>query len=156
VVLEYNGQAINDALQLPRLVASSPPGSSAKLAIWRDGARQEVSVTIGEISPEPIAETPRPAQQAPANQLGLVLSEVPPALRKQLGIDYGLLVQAVEGAAADTPIRPGDIIVAINQSRFSSLAEFNRILARQKAGDAVAFLVRRGDQVTYVTIKVPS
>lgn len=155
VIIEYNGKAIADAAELPRLVAATPPGTAAKLAIWRDGGRKELTLKVGESATEQPAETPKAPPRAPANQFGMVLGEVPPALRKELGIDYGLVVEAVQGAAADTPLRPGDVIVAVNQSRFRSLAEFNRLLSGYKAGDTVAFLVRRGDAMIYITIKVP-
>jgi serine protease Do len=154
VILEYNGQAIKDAVQLPRLAAASTPGSTARLVIWRGGARQELSVEVGEAQAERVAEAPSPPEQA-ANPFGLVLAEVPPAARRQLGIDYGLVVQAVEGGV-DMPLRRGDIIIAVNEARFSSLAEFHRLLARHKAGETVAFLVRRGDGISYVTVKVPA
>jgi len=154
VILEYDGQAIDKATQLPRLVANTPPGSAARLAIWRDGARREVRAKVGETAPERVVETPGPDHPQANGPFGLVLGELPPALRRHLGIDYGLLVQAVKGAAADAPVRPGDVIIAVNQARFSSAAEFHRILARHKAGDKVALLLRRGDEIAYVIVKV--
>lgn len=154
VVLEYEGQPITDTAQLPRLVTRSRPGTTASLVIWRERARREITVTIGETPTERVAEAPRPTEREPENRLGIVLSEVPPAMRRQMNIDYGLLVQATQGAAAESSIRPGDVIVAVNQSRFSSLQEFNRILAALPAGSAVALLVRRGDQTIYATIRM--
>ncbi|MBS1190851.1 MAG: degQ [Rhodocyclaceae bacterium] len=154
VVLEYNGKPLADPMDLPRQVASTQPGSPARLAIWRDGARKELTVKVGETPAEKVTESPKTPSPAPANQFGMVLSEVPPALRKRLGIDYGLLVEALKGAAADSPLRPGDVIIAVNQTRFTSLAEFNRILNKLGKNDAVAFLVRRGTATLYVTVKL--
>ena len=158
VILEYNGKPITEPAELPRLVASSQPGTSVRLAVWRDGTRKDVTVKVGEARAEPpvVEAPPKPASRALPNQFGLLLSEIPPAMRKQLGITYGLFVEAVEGPAADTPLRHGDVIVAVNQTRFTSLAEFNRILAKQPAGEPVAFLVRRDGATIYVTIRVPA
>lgn len=152
VILEYDGQAVDEAAQLPRLVANTPPGNTVKLVIWRDGGRREVRARVGETPVEPVAEAP-PEPQA-SGPFGLVLGEVPSALRRHLGIDYGLVVQDVKGAAAASPVRPGDVIIAVNQARFSSAAEFHRILARHKAGDKVALLLQRGDEIAYVIVKV--
>lgn len=47
VVLEYEGKPITNPVQLPRLVAGSRPGSSARVTIWRAGTRHEMNVKIG-------------------------------------------------------------------------------------------------------------
>lgn len=156
VVLEYDGQPITGTAQLPRLVTRARPGTKASLVIWRDRARREITVTIGETPSEQAAEAPRPTGREPDNHLGIVLSEIPPQMRRQMNIEYGLLVQAIQGAAAESSIRPGDVILAVNQSRFSSLQEFNRILAAQPPGTPVALLLRRGDQTIYATVRMPA
>jgi serine protease Do len=156
VILRFNGEAIDSAAELPRLVASSKPGSVATLEIWRKGSKQDVKATLDELPSES-----KPAQKpalgsAPAkpNSLGLVVSELPAPQRKALGIDYGLVVQGVEGGASEVPLRPGDVIVAVNQSTFSSVEQFNELIGKQKPGNAVALLVRRGEDTLYVPVKV--
>jgi serine protease Do len=47
VVLEYDGKPITNPVQLPRLVAGSRPGSSARVTVWRAGTRHEMNVKIG-------------------------------------------------------------------------------------------------------------
>lgn len=156
VILEYDGKPITGSAELPRLVAKTQPGSTVQLSVWREGIRREMAIKVGEAPAERVAEAATPAARAPANQFGLVLSEVPPARREQLGIDYGLLVEGIEGtAASDTTLRPGDIIVAVSQRRFANLAEFNQALSQQPPGEPVAFLVRRGDATIYVTVRAP-
>jgi serine protease Do len=59
-----------------------------------------------------------------------------------------------QGAAARTPIRRGDVIVAVNQTRFKSVEEFTKLIEAQKKGDTVALLVRRGEGAIYVPIEV--
>jgi len=154
VILKFNNEVIDTATKLPRLVAGSRPGTPATLEIWRKGASQQITATLGELPPETTARKPATSPQVRPNTLGLALSELPPAQRKALGIDYGLVVEDVQGAAAETPIRPGDIIVGVNQQRLASLDQFNQILSQQKPGSAVALLVRRGDDMLYVPIKI--
>ncbi|MBV8903982.1 MAG: PDZ domain-containing protein, partial [Acidobacteriia bacterium] len=48
VVLEYNGTPVEGVEQFIRLVRETPAGRSVKLAIWRNGATQNVTVTVGE------------------------------------------------------------------------------------------------------------
>src|SRR5258708_21234557 len=152
VVLDWNGKKIDDPNELPRLVAATKPGSKAKMKIWRGGNAETLDIAVGEI-PGENAKAPREAPPKEAhNRLGLALRELPAADRKALGIDYGLLV--VDVANAGGPIMPGDIIVAVNQERFASLEEFNKLIGRAKKGDSVALLVRRGEAAVYVPLPV--
>ena len=82
------------------------------------------------------------------------MAELPAPRRRELGIDFGLVVQGVQGVNADAPLQRGDVIVAINRQRFSSLAEFNRLVAGLPAGGSVALLVRRGEASLYVPLQV--
>ena len=77
--------------------------------------------------------------------LGLSLRELPAAERKTLGVDYGVLVTDVSRSAQGSPIQPGDVIIAVNQSKFSSLEEFDKLIAAREKGETVALLVRRGE-----------
>ncbi|HEU0204218.1 MAG TPA: PDZ domain-containing protein, partial [Burkholderiaceae bacterium] len=137
---------VDDPAVLPRLVAGTKPGEQATLAVLRGGERRTLQVTVGEFPDE---------AQSPADRLGLSVSELPPEGRKQLGVDYGVVVEQVQGAAAATPIRRGDVIVAVNKNRFRSLEEFRQLLAKAKPGEPVALLVRRGEAAMYVAVTVP-
>lgn len=46
VVLEYNGQAVQDSAQLQHLVRETLPGHEVKLSVWRNGTAQTVTATI--------------------------------------------------------------------------------------------------------------
>jgi serine protease Do len=46
VVLEYNGQPVQDSEQLQRLVRGTLPGREVKISIWRNGAPQTLTATI--------------------------------------------------------------------------------------------------------------
>jgi serine protease Do len=48
VVLEYNGTPVEGVQQFIRLVRETPAGRSVKLVIWRNGATQDITATVGE------------------------------------------------------------------------------------------------------------
>ena len=153
VVLAFNGEKIDDPNKLPRLVAATKPGQSATLRIWRNGKAEEVKFTAAELVAESKTPKPQPEKQATKpNRLGLVVSELPPAARKQLGIEYGLVVERAD--VSKTPLRPGDVIVGVGREGFSSLEDFNRLIEDQKQGDTVALLVKRGEATVYVPVEV--
>lgn len=82
-----------------------------------------------------------------------MVSELPPEGRRALGVDYGLVVQSMQGPNTNTPLQGGDVIVAVNNQRFKSLEEFHRHVAQAAPGGTVA-LVRRGEAALYVPITV--
>jgi serine protease Do len=156
VILQYNGKKIDDPNELPRLVAGTKPGARASLDLWRNGRREQAAVTVGEF-PDDTKTASREAPQKPSssdeNGLGLAVTELPAAARKQLGIDYGLVVQdVVGGPAQQSRLQPGDVIVAVNQEHFRSIEEFNKLVARRKKGEKLALLVRRAEGSVYVPI----
>jgi serine protease Do len=155
VVLEWNGEKIDEPTELPRLVAATKPGSLAHMAVWRDGKRQTLELQIGEIAPEPAVA----ARQAPAKQedarLGMAVRELMPAERKTLGVDYGLVVVDVaQRSGPGSTILPGDVIVGVNQSRFGSKQEFEKLINTHRKGEMVALLVRRGEISLYVPVEI--
>src|SRR5688500_2946413 len=132
VVLAFNGQEIDDPNKLPRLVAATKPGQSAMLRIWRNGHAEEAKFVAAELVAEAKAPKPGPDKTSKPNRLGLVVSELAPAQRKALGIDYGLVIESAEGSR--TPLRPGDIIVGVGRETLKSLEDFDRLIAEQKSG----------------------
>ena len=159
VVLGWNGKKLEDANELPRLVAATKPGTEATMEVVRNGKPVNLKVTVGEIpSEETVASAAKPEAKekaAPANRLGLAVRELPAAELKTLGVDYALVVVDVVGPPAQSsPILPGDIILAVNQQRFSSIEEFNKLVSEQDDGSSIALLVRRGDGAIYVPMPV--
>jgi serine protease Do len=151
VVLAFNGQPIDDPNKLPRLVAATKPGATATLRIWRGGKAEEVKFTAAELVAEGKPAKPAPGAQAQPNRLGIVVGEIPPAQRRALGIESGVVVESSAGRNA---LRPGDIIVGIGRESVKSLEDFNRLVDEHKPGDTVALLVRRGEATVYVPVEV--
>ena len=153
VILKYDGKAVDSAIELPRLVASSKPGTDASLEVWRQGASQTIKVTLGEFAVAAAARKSAETSQAP-NSVGLAVSELPAAGRKALGVTFGVVVDAVKGPAEKTQIRTGDVIIAVENTNLTSLRQFSEIIAEKKPGTQVPLLVRRGDASLYVAVQV--
>jgi serine protease Do len=154
VIVSYEGKPVENANELPRVVAATKPGTTVTLDIWRGGQRRQVKATLVEFPSETVAQQDTPEGRVTANRLGLAVRELAPAQRKALGVEYGLIVENIASAGPNTQIQRGDIIIAVNNIYFKSLDEFNRIVQQQPAGGIVALLVRRGDAALYIPMRV--
>ena len=67
----------------------------------------------------------------------------------------GLQVLAVQrtGPAAESDIRPGDVILEVNNQPAEDAADLKKAYAKTKEGQTVLCLVLRGDVTFYVTIE---
>ncbi|NNG22026.1 DegQ family serine endoprotease [Telluria aromaticivorans] len=157
IILKFNGQAIDTTRDLPRVVGASKVGSRANVTVWRRGTQLDVPVTIVELQDDKTAATrPVPKKPAPAgvaNALGLVVGDITPAQRGELGVDAGVLVENADGAAATAGIRVGDVISQVGNTPVTSAAQFNGLVAKLDPKKPVALLVRRENVSQYVVVK---
>jgi serine protease Do len=153
VILKYDGKLVESAIELPRLVAASKPGTAATLEVWRQGASRTLNVTLGEFPAEAVSVSTSATPQL-RNRLGLALSELSPAQRKAIGVKFGVVVEAVQGPAEKAQIRRGDVITAVNNTELTSIQQLNDIVAQHKVGSSIALLVRRGDASVYIPVEV--
>ncbi len=134
VILKFNGQDIKEMRTLPRTVAETEIGAAVPVVIWRGGKEQTLSVTIGELPSDnikPVNATP-PKPKAPTTSriagLGIELSPLTDAARSkyQIGADQkGVVVTQVapNSPAADRGVKPGDVIVEVQQAQVNSPAD---------------------------------
>jgi serine protease Do len=160
IITKFNGQAIERATDLPRLVGNTKAGSKVNLTVFRRGGSKDLGVTIAEFEPEK-APT-RKAQAAPddkpkaspaAVSLGLVVGELTDAQKRDARIKGGVRVDGVTEAAQRAGIREGDIIVAIGNTEIASVKEFDAVVARVDKSKAIPVLLRRGELATYLLIR---
>ncbi|MBL8540346.1 MAG: DegQ family serine endoprotease [Betaproteobacteria bacterium] len=152
VITAFGGKAIGSSGELPPMVAATVPGTEVPLQFWRRGKSRELAVVIEQMTEERPAERPR-EQTVPPNRLGLVLSELDEAERRELNVSSGLFVESAVGAAAKAGIREGDVVMAVNDEPVSSLSTFNKLLAQQPPDHAVALLVQRGGRALYIAVR---
>jgi serine protease Do len=159
VILKFNDRSVVQSSDLPRIVGNTKAGSKATVQVWRAGTGKDISVTVGEMpdeSPDKAGRKGKQADPAPANRLGLILSELTADQKRQLGIRNGVVVEDVRNGARND-LRQGDIILALIQkgiqAEIRSVEQFNNLLAKLDKGNSITLLVRRGDNQTFVTIK---
>ena len=152
VIAAFGGQSIRDSGELPPLVAGTAPGTKVPVELWRKGQQKALEVVVEALADDRPADQPREKNVLP-NRLGLVLSELDEGERRELKVERGLYVESAVGAAAKAGIREGDLVVAVNDENVTSIAEFNRLLARQPKDRSIALLVQRGSRSLYVAVR---
>ncbi|MDM5175790.1 DegQ family serine endoprotease [Massilia sp. DJPM01] len=155
IILKFNGQEIDRSGDLPRLVGATAVGSKAVVTVWRQGRQKEITVGIVTLDDDKAARKPgpkKPAPDQPANALGLHVSDLSEAQRKQLQIDAGVLVDASEALAARAGLRPGDLILQLNNVEVKDAKQFNALVGRLDTKKNAVVLVRRDDATQYVVI----
>jgi Trypsin-like serine proteases, typically periplasmic, contain C-terminal PDZ domain len=53
VILTFDGQAVAETRELPRIVAATPAGKRVEVVVWREGARKSLSLTVAKMKDEP-------------------------------------------------------------------------------------------------------
>ena len=155
IILKYNGAAIERPSDLPRMVGATKPGAKATVNIWRKGSARDLTVTVVELE----ADKPKQPEEKKAkpdntpNALGLVVSDLSDAQKKELKVDNGVLVEAVSGAAAAAGIRPGDVIQRLNEVDIKDAKQFGQLVSKLDAKKRAAVLVRRGDSSQFVPLR---
>jgi serine protease Do len=150
VILSWNGKALDGANGLPLAVAGTKPGDKATVEVWRDGAKREVAVTVGEM-PADKAQVAR-AGAAPHGKLGVAVRELAQDEARKLGADGGLVVEQAQGAAARAGVQKGDVILGVNGKSVKNVEELRA--AVDAAGKNAAILVQRGEARIFVPVQI--
>ncbi len=159
IILRFDGKTIDKASDLPRLVGATRPGTRSTLSVFRRGATRQVAITIGELEPDKPARKAadreeKPKAASPAGQwLGLAVSELSEAQKKELKLKGGVRVDAATDAAARAGLREGDVILAIANTEVASVREFEAVVGRADKSKPVNVLFRRDEWAQYVLIR---
>jgi len=162
VITRFDGKDIKELRDLTRSVAATRPGTKAPITIWRDGHEMQLSVDVGKMPAQAVAEASEPGTSGvpvtgehKVASLGLTLGTLTSDSRNELGLDKavkGALVTDVQdgAAAAEHGLRPGDVIVKVGQEPVDSPAQAVERINAAKTAKAKAVLLllnRRGNEL---------
>lgn len=161
VILDYNGTALKSMRDLPRLVAATRMGETAKIALWRDGKKKSVPVTIGQLKLEMVATAENGRAMpgsAVSNPLGADLATLDDGSKAQLNLPEnakGVVIAQIDpqGRAAAAGLRPGDVIEKVGSMAVATPADVNTAFAKTKS-NAVLLLISRGGEELFIGVKI--
>jgi serine protease Do len=146
VILALDGDEVGDATDLTTGLAQHQPGDRVRLTVWRERASRELTVELGAF--ERAADRPAtPEQRHEVEQaLGFRVEPLDEATARELEFDVtrGVVVSQVAplSSAANSGVRPGMLLLAINREAVATVADVERLAREIEPGDVVSLRVR--------------
>ncbi len=142
IIVEVDGQAVDNALSLSRLIAAKAPGASVDVVIWRDGSRQDMKVTLDKLDDTKLAQNdnaPIPPQAMPAPVESSVGISVVPNTNGP-----GIMVEAVnpDSIAASKGLVAGDVILEADYKPVSSADDFEKAISGVRDSERKSVLIK--------------
>jgi serine protease Do len=156
IILQFDDKPIEKSADLPRVVANAKPGSSAAMQVFRRGQTLQVAIVVGELESERAERLAQPAPVEPPLSMrvwGLELADLSAAQKRELRINNGVRIEAVDGPAARAGLRVGDVIIAIANVEVTDRRAADAALARADNTRPLNVLVRRGEWAQYAVIR---
>jgi serine protease Do len=157
VIVEFDGQPIDNFEDLPRRVAAATPGKDVEIVVLRDGKRKKLEVTLAKMDQEevkPAAEKPSSASE----EWGFQAETLSEALIERFDLDAdarGVVVIDVDpdSPAGEAGLQPRDVIVEAGKQAIENVEELEEAL--EAAGKSALLLVQRGEGTLFLAIKKP-
>ena len=152
IILKINGREVEGIGQLRNTIAMVAPGTKVELLIYRNGKEKTVTVSIAELS-DTIAQAG--VSELPL-KLGLTIEDLTEDSHRYYGLqpDEGILVTSVDSdsRAFEAGIRPGTIIISVNQKKVGSTKEFGEALQESVETKKVLLLIKEQRYTRFVVL----
>jgi serine protease Do len=164
VILEFNGKPVKNSGELVAMVTRTTPGTTVPVKIVRGRKAQTLNVTVAEHDPlaerQQAGETERPQEPEEAKEtgFGMTIEPLTPNAVRRMNLPAGIagaLVSDVEatGQAAQAGLRPGDVIVDINDQKVTNVDQASKALDAVASGRNARIVVFRGGREVLVMIR---
>lgn len=155
VIVEFNGEPVEDVGQLRNLVAMTSPGKQTTITVIRDGQRRELTVTVGKLPDEVAVSAAAPEL---FDEVGLRVQNLTAELAEELGYEgeEGVVISEVEpdSPAAAAGLRPGMLISQANRKSVDSVEAFQEALTTSGNTQRVLLLVQDQRGSRYVALRL--
>ncbi len=151
VITEFDKKPIEDAKDLPRIVAAVPAGKSVTVKLVHNGAAVNKNITVSEMKDDKI-ET---AKASSGKKLGINVQNITPEMARTFSLKdtNGVVVTQVQpgSTAANADIRQGDVIRELNRKPVRDTQDLVQGIEQSKS-ESVLLLIQRNQNSFYVTV----
>ena len=165
VVVELNGKTVHDSNELVSMVTATVPGTTVPVKILRAKKSMTLNVKVEELNvaaeqgqTREIDAQPAPTEQPKDTGFGMSIEGLTPTLARRLSLPQGAggaVVSDVDqgGAAEAAGVRPGDVIMQVNDVEMASVAQVSKALDAVQTGRTARIGVFRGGREVLVLIR---
>ncbi|MFD1710763.1 DegQ family serine endoprotease [Ottowia sp. GY511] len=160
IITRFEGKTIDKASDLPRMVGNTKPGTKSTITVFRRGQSRDLSITIAELEAEQASArrpSPRgseaPKAQGAVQALGVTVTDLSDAQKRELKVKRGVRVESAADAAARAGLREGDVILSVANVEIHNVREFEAAVAKADRGKPVNMLIQRGELVQFVLVR---
>jgi serine protease Do len=153
VILKLNGAAIDDSGELAARIGTMAPGDKVQLEVWHDGSKSTYDAKLDAANAQLASNDDASAAggtEQDGGKLGLAVRPLTPEERNQAGVSGGLLVKDANGAAAESGIRAGDIVLSVDGAPVSNDKQMRSLVGRH--AHQIALLIQRGDSRIFIPV----
>jgi serine protease Do len=156
VVVEFNGEKVEEVSAFRSRVATLKPGTKAKIVVIRNGNRETLQAELGESS-EQLKSARAPEKMM--KQLGITVRNLTDDLVERYGYQgqQGVIITSVEpdSEAAQKGITAGMLIMEVDQKPVRNTKDFDLAMANAAEAGKVLLLINDGRYRTLVVLKLP-
>jgi serine protease Do len=157
VIIGIDGKTVGNTSSMRFQISEVLPGASVKVKVLRDGKEKVFTVVAGDLAKAKIPEH-MVAIQDNKFLSGATVADLTPATRETLALKPDIQGVAVievanNSAAAKTGLRPGDIILSVNNKATRNLEDFKKIVDTLKGIKMSISIYRQGMVMTMTIIK---
>ena len=156
IVLSVNGEEVDRSSTLPRLIGRIDPGSDVELELLREGKRITQTVTVGDWPSDEMPVASSQDKNDPRTRLGVVVASLNEEQLEELNLSSGVRVEQVapDSVAASAGVRPGDIIVSLDQQDIDSSQRLSEVVSNIEGGRAVPLRLYRDGRSLFVALRL--
>lgn len=153
IIVEYNKAPVKTVGSLKNDISMVKPGTKITLKVNRKGQILTIPIEIGNASESNLLAG------GIISKIGIEAENLTPEVAQQLGYaatEQGVVIVKVKpaSAAAQTGIRPGFIIMAVNHKKVLNLDEFTQAITEAAEQKRILLLIRQGNLTRFYTFKI--
>ena len=156
VIIEVDGEKVNDSSNLKNLISSGRPNDKTKLTVIRDGREKYLTVILGlRPGEKELAETYRYGEKL-FDILGLRVENFENRDPKNLDYVNGVKIVEVkkDSPAFDNNIKRGDIITEMGKTNIKEKDEYDLELESYSKGNTIMLRIVRNGNPLYVAFEI--
>jgi serine protease Do len=157
VILRFDGKNVPTSSDLPPIVGRTKIGETIPVEVMRNNNRKTMNVIIEQLPDDKdIVKTNVNKGRLIDERLAIEVANLDEKQREQYGIAEGgvLVANIKQGPASASGMRPGDIIMSIDNQKINNAKQFLDIAKELPANKAIPVLVQRGEGAIFLAVKI--